>query len=387
MAFPTSFATPCGCYYATTPEHSCTQMCSESGCTTSCRYGYPTLPQVAYPPPHAYSYGMYYPPGWVMPPGYTAGPPQQMTQQPPPQEPQQIPQPQPQPSFQQPANYYNPQRSYNNIHQNHRQHQQQSEQNSYIGDSNNSAASSEGTSEEQQHDTDRSEKTLREKLQGLLNRISSAKYDENYEKIRSLVGNEHEVSELTEAIYQQSVVQPKFVNVYADLCLDLCKTLSTKGCQSEKERFITCPFRRSLLQKCQHRFESVLAAGEEEKNDEKSILTFISSLHSKGIIGTKTIVSCLSSLLETAQRDMSENGTKSPIQLELVIHFFKAVHVSILSKAVAATELENILNTIEALQNKVSTRYKFLIMSLMETKEKFQKKQREQQLRSSAQES
>eukprot|EP01060_Flectonema_neradi_P004960 TRINITY_DN13283_c0_g1_i1.p1 TRINITY_DN13283_c0_g1~~TRINITY_DN13283_c0_g1_i1.p1 ORF type:complete len:367 (+),score=56.93 TRINITY_DN13283_c0_g1_i1:58-1158(+) len=358
------YATPCGCYFATTPEHSCTQMCSESGCTASCRYGYPAHPPqgMPYPPPHpVYSYpAMYYGGGWMVPP------------------PGQYPQPHPVAvPPQQVASYGE---SHNHLAQ------RQVEQQPYAGGSYNSTASSEGTSEEHP-EQERTEKTLREKLQGLLNRISSAKYDENYDKIRALVHDEHEVRELTEAIYQQSVVQPKFVGVYANLCLDLCKTLSPKDCTTDKERFISCPFRRSLLEKCQHRFENVLAAGEEEKNDEKSILTFISSLHSKGIIGTKTIVGCLSALLDKAQKDIHINNTKSPIQLELLIHFFKAVHASVLSKTVATEDLERIFQTIQELQDQVSTRFKFLIMDLVETKDNFQKKQREFALRASAQES
>eukprot|EP01064_Diplonema_japonicum_P003295 TRINITY_DN12140_c1_g1_i1.p1 TRINITY_DN12140_c1_g1~~TRINITY_DN12140_c1_g1_i1.p1 ORF type:complete len:352 (+),score=50.51 TRINITY_DN12140_c1_g1_i1:49-1056(+) len=335
MYYPPPQPTWCGCLYAQDQNHACTQLC---GCTGACQYPhmYAHMP----PPPHPHP---------TAPPMEYYGQPQYGYGYPPvPQVIPQYPLPQVQPV---------------------KIVQEESEKMS-------SEEASSQCSNEGQHQY--KSKNVKAQLLGILNRFTEVKYAENFNAVKKILEDGSlEVSELVDIVHDQAVIMPSFAQLYARLCNDLCERLALPNTVSKKELMVTSPFRRTLLQKCQNRFREVIESCEQsshlDKQKEKEILSFICALHTKGVVGTQTILACVDSLIKAACTSLSYEGdalANDCVYVDLLLTVIPLVSASISSKPVHRSRVESIYCKLSELVEKVCTRQKFLLQNLVEKRVK-----------------
>ncbi|KAJ9444350.1 Eukaryotic translation initiation factor 4G [Diplonema papillatum] len=165
------------------------------------------------------------------------------------------------------------------------------------------------------------EEAAEKKIQGVLNKLTPQKYENNLMRMKNVIFEEFPDMDLfariVDHVFEKAIAEPNFSDLYAELCKDLSElshehdngriplspVTPTNSTPTQK---LKSKFRRALLNRCQQEFEKELAAdaaflstpeGHKMRIRSVSAMKFIGELFIRDLIVEKIIHSCIQQLL------------------------------------------------------------------------------------------
>jgi len=234
--------------------------------------------------------------------------------------------------------------------------------------------------------TDDPDEEKRQKtFKGLLNKLTPSNFARMYEKIKEVeIANAKTLKGLIDQIFDKALTETTFCPLYSDLCKLLTSEMPEFDEEGDKRKLT---FRRLLLNKCQNEFEkgdaAVRAAEEAEAADESAMsaeerqsrlreakkerirslgnMQFIGFLFKKGMLTERIIHNCIVDLLR-------EEEKPKPEDIECLCQLLSTVG-SLLPQG---DVLDAYFCRIGRLSKspKLETRHKFMLLDLIELKDR-----------------
>jgi hypothetical protein len=242
---------------------------------------------------------------------------------------------------------------------------------------------------------------VRKEVRGLLNKITPTTYgDLSVSLINKCVWRDEDtLPTVVELIFIKAVEEPTFVGLYSDLCHALHKAEQTMEGPTPKPRF-----HGAIIRKCQGSFETTALSQfqttineiekelkeEEEKKDEKDekkiadlvdrledmkvkekrrmlgTIRFISHLFRISLLNYKIIENCIVILIRNAENPDNDKE----LMTEYAVDLMKHVGLHLVQRKEEVTKLDAYVSYLEKFKPLVSNRVKFMIIDLMELRDK-----------------
>eukprot|EP01060_Flectonema_neradi_P017293 TRINITY_DN2418_c4_g1_i1.p1 TRINITY_DN2418_c4_g1~~TRINITY_DN2418_c4_g1_i1.p1 ORF type:complete len:372 (+),score=78.65 TRINITY_DN2418_c4_g1_i1:57-1118(+) len=204
-------------------------------------------------------------------------------------------------------------------------------------------------------------KTPRSKLQGLLNKLSTERYSENYLAIKNIIFTEDICLTDVASLLLNHVMQTRHAQeLYARLACDLAVAVA-----SPTETMLQSPFRRELLGLLQQDFQMLLRNIDDGRRL-KGLLSFIASLYKVAMVGTQTIEKILDSMLREAELRPAPDS----LELELAMFLLKNVSETMAMKSQFRERLIACYDRTERLSCALCPRLRFFWEELLVQKER-----------------
>jgi hypothetical protein len=239
---------------------------------------------------------------------------------------------------------------------------------------------------------------VRKDVRGLLNKITPSTYaDLSVEMINKCVWRDTvTLPTVVELIFIKAVEEPTFVKIYSDLCAALHKAeqnMEGKDCQRH--------FHGAIIRKCQTSFESTAVSqyqesiteiekqiAEEQEKEEKDAkklaelnekleettakekrrmqgtIKFISHLFRIGLLNYKIIENCIVVLIRNAEQ------SKNELMTEFAVDLMKYVGPYVAVMNLEQNKINDYVTYLDKFKPIVSNRVKFMIIDLMELRDK-----------------
>uniref|UniRef100_A0A914P3E3 MIF4G domain-containing protein n=1 Tax=Panagrolaimus davidi TaxID=227884 RepID=A0A914P3E3_9BILA len=168
---------------------------------------------------------------------------------------------------------------------------------------------------------------------------------------------------IAELVFNKAIHEPMFIKIYADLCLALHE--AEKNSEKENSEFY---FHRAIIRSSQQNFVATAFPYNDDKQIEDGIgiLKFISSLYQNKLLNFKIIENCIAILIRNAENSDNERE----VMLEYAIILMKTVGPLLIQRKEEASKLDGCISYVENHKRMVSNRIKFMIIDLMEARDK-----------------